>query len=203
MATKRALQNCTEALDTLSVPYPLDLEAWLSDLAGEDVCWLLAHADDGVIWGRVTGAGVETVRNSASGNHDAVLIEALCPVLRLETLQTLRLFNSQAEMLLWRGSAPDQWQARIISSQLRANGERFAHCLDEHHLLWGNSATAVSTDFTLLRDSGQGLQHIVPLAIDSTELPLKLFVRHFVQADATGFAQIVASRLVNLGENDV
>lgn len=194
----RKIETRREVLETLTPSG--DPVAWLIAQAGDGGFYLLAHADDGVIWGRVTDGSLIT-------SHDAAVLHdttqgtnytEISPPLREVTLQSARLFNNDCEILLWRDDS--SWRARAIYT---ANGDQatFYEAIDELQLLWGNQAEAISDTFMLLSDSGQGLRHIAPVAITADALPLRLRVRHLISEDETGFARITASRLVTLEEN--
>ncbi len=191
---KREIKPCREVLQMLDVSTPLDPATWLVQQAGNSECYLLAHADDGLIWGKVEKGVLTTSHDAARGTPYA----EVSPPLREVTLQSARLFNNDCEILLWRDDS--SWRARAIYT---ANGDQatFYEAIDERQLLWGNQAEAISDTFTLLSDSGQGLRHIAPVAISADALPLRLRVRHLISEDKTGFARITASRLVTLEEN--
>lgn len=68
-------------------------DAWLTEQAQHHgLHFLLAHADDGVIWGRVDNDGL----------HTSHRIAAQSPQLRAVTLQQCRLFGPAGELLVWR-----------------------------------------------------------------------------------------------------
>jgi CRISPR-associated protein (TIGR03984 family) len=194
---KREIKPCREVLQMLDVSTPLDPATWLVQQAGNSECYLLAHADDGLIWGKVEKGVLTTSHDAARGTPYA----EVSPPLREVTLQTARLFNENGEILLWRDAETSAWQARMIYSTNDEGEATFVEAIDERQLLWGNEVAAISDTFTLLSDSGQGLRHIAPLAITADALPLRLRVRHLISEDKTGFARITASRLVTLEEN--
>lgn len=79
---------------------------WLSQrMQIHKLNYLLAHADDGVIWGRLDDERLNT-------SHDAAPEHA--PPLRTETLQTARIFGPDGELLIWRDEM-GAWTARLIS----------------------------------------------------------------------------------------
>lgn len=177
---------------------------WLLEQAHEySLKWLLAHADDGVIWGRVDSGRLvtsyEAARNHAHGRN-------VCLPLRIETLQQARLFAPHAELLLWRdGNKQETWHAGLIRDA--QNSDEAANALwtdafDEAQMLWGTHGDRLPDDFTLLRDGSQGLRHAVPLSLrldaDGKTDPPRLIVRHYLNGE--GLARIVASRLVELKE---
>jgi CRISPR-associated protein (TIGR03984 family) len=186
----RTIEDCKEALTFVDVPANLDLYAWLVEQAGGATFWLLAHADDGVIWGKVENGTLTTAWDVTQGTN----WPSVSPQLNLITLQTARLFNEKAELLLWRDDGYN-WKARLIQSVEADQGASFCECLDEYHFLWGNRADAVTDTFTLLSDSGQGFHHIVPHA---TAKGSKLKVRYLIAEDKSGYKRIAANRLVCL-----
>lgn len=193
----RKIECCCEILKTLDVSTPFDPVAWLTQQADSTTSYLLAHADDGVIWGKVEN-GALTTSHDAARNTDH---KDISPPLREVTLQTARLFNENREIMLWRDTETGAWRARMIYAANDDQAATFVEAIDERQLLWGNQAEAISDTFTLLSDSGQGLRHIVPVGIPADALPLRLRVRHLILEDETGFAHIAASRLVTLEEN--
>jgi len=189
--TERKIYSCKEVLLPVTVPVDLNLHTWLVEQAGGATCWLLAHADDGVIWGKVENGTLTTAWDVTQGTN----WPSVSPQLNLITLQTARLFNENAELLLWRDDNKSGWSARLIQSVEADQGASFCECLDEYHFLWGNRADAVTDTFTLLSDSGQGFHHIVPHA---TAKGSKLKVRYLIAEDKSGYKRIAANRLVCL-----
>lgn len=180
-----------------------DAHVWLETKALDyRLTWLLAHADDGVIWGRLDGGHLTTSYDAAQGNSEALLV---CPPLRLETIQQARLFAEQAELLLWRGGNKT-WHARLIRNAKDGDTVEWQDAIDEPQILWGTDPLPLQHGFTLMRDGAQGLRHAVPLEVrdHSTEQsrPLRLDVRHYLKDDPTGFTRIVASRLLALRQEE-
>jgi CRISPR-associated protein (TIGR03984 family) len=191
---KRALKECRAALQPVQVESPT--RDWLQQRARDHgLKYLLAHADDGVIWGRLDGEVLRIARDAAGENREAF---ACSPPLRVETLQQARLFGELAELLVWREDAG--WKARLIRDEV-AEQIAWKEAIDEHQLLWGTHGTALEMDFTLFRDGTQGLRHALPMALvtgaaDGKATPHRLLVRHYLADE--DFARIVASRLVDL-----
>src|SRR5205807_79238 len=78
---------------------------WLSQqMRTHELKYLLAHADDGVIWGRLDGEELIT-------SHD--LEPKYSPPLRVETLQMVRIFAPVGELLVWHDEA-GAWAGRLI-----------------------------------------------------------------------------------------
>jgi len=169
----------------MNLPDQLTVE-WMREQAHKyQLVYLLAHADDGVIWGRFENGKLVT-------SHDVA--PNISPRLRPETLQQCRLFGPQAEILLWRDAAG--WHGRLAQEKL---GDKH---LDELHILWGTDAVYKEHNFTLLTEGQRGLRHVVPIPVEQAVLDgraLKLRVRHILGQDQDGCVQIQASRLVGFG----
>lgn len=197
-----------------------DLREWLQKQAqtlDNKETWLLAHADDGVIWGKIEAGALMT---STDAEKEAVdrypEVRGCSPELRRETLQTARLFGENAELLLWRDEEGFRW--RVLQDLPDETGEGAsdggdairldAGSLDESQVLWGTKAVPLQNGFTLMVEGEQGLLHVVPYNLPPGEFrheeremnrPLRLKVRHYAtQDEETGFTRITASRLVGL-----
>ena len=162
--------------------------------------YLLAHADDGVIWGRLDGQELIT-------SHDVA--PEYSPPLRAETLQTVRVFAHAGELLVWRDEA-GQWAGRLIAEAapdataeaMPGATDKWTEAFDEQQVLLGTNARPQMRDFALMSEGSQGLFHVVPLnltgQIDEQIRPLRLVVRHYLKADNYGFLRVNASRLLSL-----
>lgn len=154
--------------------------------------YLLAHADDGVIWGHF--------RTRHLSISNAVLDQS--PSLRLITLQQCRIFGTDGEVLLWK--ANDTWNARFLVDPPDDD------CIiEERQLLWGTHGRKYEAEgFTCLKDGSQGLEHAVPfteIELDGDgrlTRPVRLVVHHFIDYDGGGLARIALSRLVDLTIED-
>ncbi len=178
------------------------LKNWLTEQAKTyALTTLLAHADDGVIWGTLAEG---TLKLSAEA------FPLVSPELRAVTLQECRLFSEQAELYLWRDE-DDRWRARLIQD----NQGREGGALDEQQILWGTQAKDERDGFTLLSDGAQENQHAPPLSQadmrfdpDNNYRPARLWVRHYLANDTeadtidpkfqVGLSYIALSRLVSL-----
>lgn len=189
----RRIEDCQEGLTLLDVQTSIDPIAWLIEQAADSDYWLLAHADDGVIWGLLLQGILTTGRDAAANTKHADKVNGITPPLRTITLQTARLFNGEREIYLWRDADTGGWRARVIGPI--ADGEQcvFAEAIDERYLLWGSHAQPITETFTLMEDGSQGLRHVLPVA--ATKRP-RLVVRQLISEDETGFKRISASRLV-------
>jgi len=81
-----------------------DPAAWMVKHAQQyNLRYLLAHADDGVIWGRIDNSELHTSHGIAPAS----------PSLHPSTLQQARLFSPAGELLLWRDD--NGWRAAWLS----------------------------------------------------------------------------------------
>ncbi|GIV98040.1 MAG: CRISPR-associated protein [Herpetosiphonaceae bacterium] len=184
---ERVRTTTSTSVISLPVDTGRDLRGWLAVQAVEHrLTWLLAHADDGVIWGVRRGDG------SLALSCDVFPQGALA--LRWDTLQQCRLFGEDGELLLWRG--PHGWQARL---RLDRGGEPIS-VIDEKQLLWGTQARESRDGFTVLVEGAQGIVHAPPLTVEAGSLPsrVRLLVRHYLGEDHAGVVRIRHSRLVKL-----
>lgn len=175
-----------------------DLVGWLCDYA-DGCAYLLAHTEEGVIWGRFDEDQLVIVADvfpSSTADYAGVLLARLDVV----TLWQCRMFGPDVEVMLWRSE--QGWRARRITDQ--TDPERLA--LTEAQILWGDHAEQRQQGFTLLADGSQGLRHAVPCEIPATAFnnpqnprPVRLVVRHYLEEDQqTGVSHIAYSRLVDI-----
>ena len=182
---KPSVEHC----DPPDFPDNHGLRDWLEGQAKKhNLRYLLAHAEDGVIWGRFDSARLTT-----SGDVFDQLAK-----LRSQTLQQCRMFGDKCEVMLWK--IGKDWKARSIEDTNNQD------CLpDEHQILWGTKAEKEKDGFTLVADGQEGLKHAVPLVsipFDQSKnlyRPLRLTVRHYLDEEPnTGIVRVYLSRLVNL-----
>ena len=186
------------------------LRAWfLKQAEDHSLTLLLAHADDGVIWGEM-----QEGKLALSGEA----FPQVSPPLRAKTLQQARLFGLDAEVLLWR-DGDGAWHARAIRDEAvsdevacdKADTIDTQWYFDEPQIQWGDHILDVVDGFTLVADGQRGMQHAVPLAgiqgcFDEPQgnapgacRPLRLGVRHYLeQQKDDGALVIVQSRLTGL-----
>jgi CRISPR-associated protein (TIGR03984 family) len=161
---------------------------WLDKQAKEHgLNYLLAHAEDGVIWGHFKDGKLVT-----SGD-----VFPQCAKLRSHTLQQCRVFGEKAEVMLWK--VGQNWKARSIEDGYLSKNDYIC----EKQILWGTQPEEEhKKGFTLVSDGSQGLKHAVPLTginfNGKDSRPLRLKVRHYIDYDESGVARIYLSRLVNL-----
>lgn len=178
----------------------------VADTSG--MTYLLAHADDGVIWGKFANEEFHTSYEVDPKRADPH--RRISPELDGITLQQAFLFNTACEIRLFRDELGN-WQ----SCKIDDNGVDANECIDELQILWGDYVNKkdgyprnMQHDFTLVRDKiQQGLDHMLPIKITASDinknLRARLRIRHFIETDEnTGEARIALSRLVNLEVKD-
>lgn len=143
--------------------------------------YLLAHADDGVIWGYVDGAELKL-----SGS----VFPHLSPQLRPQTLWEARLFGENAEWHVWR--TEDGWQSCTVTDGV---GEP-VRVFDERFILWGTDEMEPSKNgFHPIQEADLGIVHAPPIKMAGRHT-LRLSVRHYVAYDDNGAAYVKISRLI-------
>lgn len=176
--------------EVMSVEIPArfteDPAQWLEDWSGEKdsptLPYLLAAADDGVIWGQF----IQQQLKLAGDEFPQVAVK-----LRGKTLQTLRLFGPAGELFIWR-TGSGSFHGRLIAD----GAEVPARCFERNQLLWGTQLET-KNGFSLMQEGAQGLHHAPPMALDSDQR-CYLRVRHYVSYDKQDQATIPLSRLVKL-----
>jgi CRISPR-associated protein (TIGR03984 family) len=179
-----------------SLPIVGDALDWLKQQA-KDGDVLLAHQDDGVVWGKAR-------EDRDWVTSDAVL--STSPALEGDRLWSARLFNAQHEILLWR-DGDGNWRAREIADEMGEGEPDFTEWYDEPQLLWGDNGkhkkVVGDVTFAVLEEGAQGLRHAPPI-----ELPFDahgslgsstracVLVRHYLAKEDV--ARVIASRLVRL-----
>lgn len=191
---------CQTSIENISEQ---SLQDWLKQQAKiYQLPYLLAHAEDGVIWGRFD------TDNGSLITAREVFPECKFPELRLNTLQQCRVFGKAGEVLLWNSNG--KWRSRLFletkASELITKKQ--IGVIPESQILWGTKGQENKEhSFTLLSDGSQGLKHAVPrtgINFDRNEnekqpkRPVKLEVHHYFCYDSDGVARIFISRLVSL-----
>jgi CRISPR-associated protein (TIGR03984 family) len=188
------IQAIAEASEVKYFSSPEEFHSWLREQAeSHQFKYLLAHADDGVIWGRFDNGKLTTAEQVFYPCDFNVYF----PKLRLLTLQQCRIFGKNGEVLLWRMS-DGKFKWRFI-------GNPEEDKISESQILWGTNGIK-KDNFTLLWDGSQGLKHAVPftdIELDGDRLvqPVRLVVHHYITYDADGVARIDRSRLVDLSSD--
>lgn len=187
----REIKQGTSSTQSLTVNPPTDdVRDWLTMQATTyDLRWLLAHCDDGVIWGELRDKTLALSCDQAAFPKAGL-------TLRWETLQQARLFGEAGEILIWPG--PQGWQARLRRDN---TGEPIEY-IDEPHILWGNRqapGTIPQHGFLQIAEGSQGIIHAPPIRRAPTDRErARLCVRHYLAEAETGMVRIVAIRLVRL-----
>ncbi|BAY87719.1 hypothetical protein NIES267_72430 (plasmid) [Calothrix parasitica NIES-267] len=173
-----------------------DIKTWLEEQATKyKLDYLLAHADDGVIWGKFQ-------------NGSLITADSIFPQfakLRESTLQQCRFFGETSEVMLWKiDDGESEFKARLVE-----DGDlKKEDYIPENQILWGTHGEK-RDGFTLLRDGTQGLKHAVPFTEIELKTegelkhPVRLQVRHYIDYDDAGVARIYLSRLVGLTAKDI
>jgi CRISPR-associated protein (TIGR03984 family) len=181
----KLIEDAQDIIDTPS------LYNWLQAKAKQyELQYLLAHAEDGIIWGHFREQNYQLV---TSGDDD---VFPQLTKLRLCTLQQCRIFGKNTEVMLWKVGQDDS-KARSIEDKDLSEEDY----IPEEQILWGTKAEKESNGFTLVSDGSQGLKHAVPLSESfkgKDSRPLRLKVRHYIDYDESGVARIYLSRLVDL-----
>jgi len=168
-----------------------DLPTWLVAHAPPEAPYLLAHATDGVIWGRVDGGRLIRAGEAFPGEP------AIDVALRSETLQTARLFGPEGELYVWRVGS--RFGYRLLVDEV--GGPETAVFADQQRL-WGTRGERGrenrAAGFTLLVDGRQGLRHAPPVVGLMPDQRVALRLQHYVAYDAVGQAYVSESRLVDL-----
>lgn len=177
---------------TDTADFAADPAAWVTARMNPGMPWLLVHVDDGVIWGRWQADGGLLLSSDLFA--DPKRHPATGAKLQGMTVQQLRIFGPEGEILLWRDD--DDFQGRRV-----ADGSSMPEdCWEEQHILWGTRQEE-QQGFTLLEEGDQGQIHAVPLSVADNQRAA-LTVRHYLAADEDGQASVVMSRLTNLGIYD-
>lgn len=184
--------------EPLKLPANFDIKTWLEAQASQyKLKFLLAHAEDGIIWGKFQDGNLTTA--------DSVFSQFA--KLRKLTLQQCRIFGEHSEVMLWKADDSDNgFKARLIEDQDMDKKE----CIHEYQILWGTHGDKRDSEgFTLLWDGKQGLKHAVPFTDIELEKdgklkrPVRLKVNHYIDYDDAGVARIYLSRLVNLTAKEI
>ncbi len=175
----------TTAVNVKVLSESIDPVVWLrQQIDSMPSALLLAHADDGVIWGKVANGALVTMPEDVP--------------LRMTTLQQARLFSPDRECCVWR-DGDGTFHRRIV---VDGGGETVEY-FDEDQVLWGDRAEPLDNGFTKMSDGAQGLVHYVPIRVTkarSSVRPLRLTVRHYLHTDEHGFVRVAFSRLAALKE---
>ena len=180
--------------NTPILPAPTDenVREWLAEQMNENkLTFLLAFADDGVIWGRMDG-GLLVIAHEASQKDDKKNYTQL----RGKTLQQAYVFSDKMEVRLFRDEM-GKWKALNIEDE----GE----IITESQILWGDKLDEEKKQpthpgFMRLLAERKGIPpQIVPYkaGFDATKC-VRLEVHHMVKYNEDGEAYVELSRLAGL-----
>jgi CRISPR-associated protein (TIGR03984 family) len=144
--------------------------------------YLLAYADDGVVWGRV-----EDGRVALPSGH----------TLRSVTLQEARIFNEASELLIRRRDS-DRFQLRLIEDDIQEDPD-WRDCIDESYLLLADrvlGAPAAGFSEVVAGSTGRRYLQSLPVVSKNGHLRVCLAVRHYVSPSCR--ARVVSSRMLDL-----
>lgn len=161
------------------------LLAWYKNAQNPEMPYLLAHTDDGVVWG-IIEKGVLNL--SSQQQWQAVSRQAQLTGMKI---QQLRLFGPAGELFFWRVEE-GVFNGRYLTDAPTPPTDSY----EEYHLLWGEGVET-GGKFTLLRDGEQELYHAPPLP-QARGRRVRLKVRHYIEYDARQQAYVGLSRLVDL-----
>lgn len=176
----------------LPAPTDSNVREWLTTQMKESgLTYLLAFADDGVIWGRMDDDTL-VIAHEASQKVDKQNFAEL----RDKTLQEAHLFGKDAEVRLFHDELGD-WKALKIEDE----GE----VITESQILWGDKLgdkdQPLNEKFTKLLADRKGIPaQILPVKREeyATGKLIRLEVRHLVDFNEDGEAYITLSRLAGL-----
>jgi CRISPR-associated protein (TIGR03984 family) len=162
-----------------------DLREWLQTYASDKkLSYLLAFADDGVIWGWFDGKQLATAPETWAQ-------------LRIQTIQRIHIFGQAGELRIFR--TRDGFE----TTWLEDAGWEPSNWINERYLLWGEGEYS-KDNFTLMVEGLQGLRHMPPVP-DGQGKSAYIDVRHYIRYDIQGQAYISHSRLLGVdtlsGEN--
>jgi len=176
--------------------------AWFEHVTGKgeapaselDLRWLLAHCDDGVVWGR---------HDATAWRLSSEPFPDISPRMAPNSVQQLRLFGPACELLFWR--VDGGFCGRMLTHG-PDSAEGSLHPEVQEYLLVGDRVVQPAREgFTVVGD-GRGSRHAVPLSCPESEFPaqprrhpLRLKVWHYFTADSeSGLVRVVASRLADV-----
>ena len=169
-----------------------DTRTWLEGQLSEGKPWLLVHADDGVIWGKLDEN--EKLILSSDVFDSPAEYPAIAVELRAATIQQARVFGLAGELLVWRTG--EGFAGRQIADGQTTPDDAY----EETQLLWGVvKETRSDKGFTLLVEGQQGQCHAVPLTLAYPQRA-GLKVRHYVSYDDHSQAYVDLSRLMDVQE---
>jgi len=171
-----------------------------------DPLWLLAHCDDGVIWGIVEHDALRLPMAFASRADVAI------PRPRAVTIQQLRIFGSGGELLVWRNEDVDRpsggdgsgWlRGRLLLDQPIDPSRPHTEPKPERWLLFGDSleSSGGESAFAVVAERRRRRVQVVPVAEEHLDgrFRVALNVKHYFECDGeSGCVRRAITRLVSL-----
>lgn len=160
--------------------------------------WLLAHCDDGVVWGKRDDQQSPWLLSN-------VPFPKISPLLIEGNLQQLRLFGAEREVLVWRTEIGFAGRILVDDGAVFSNGDPLRPKHERHVLVGDRLLAGPVGGFSLVGDA-RGSRHAVPVECRGEDFlqqgrpytPLRLQVRHYVNQNESGVVRVATSRLVNL-----
>jgi len=166
-----------------------DLRSWLTRVWPFGAAWLLARADDGVIWGMIANGELRVGGDERPGEVRP---------LRRETVQDLKVFSPEGELRLWRRDA--ELRAALVTTADAPPGQHFVTAEDRSFPLLGSPDNGQQPGSFSRYRGGAGQQHFVPV-FDLP--PLWLDARFYYAATDSGVLRMFEYRLLSLsGQGD-
>lgn len=162
----------------------------------ENALWLLAHCDDGVVWGKRYD-----LKDPWYLSH--VPFPDISPKVSKRNLQQLRIFGSTQEVLIWRIEGSFRGRTLTDTEEI----ENALQPITEEHILVGDRLLADPKEGFSLVGEANGTRHAVPFRCEVADFqaqgrvqwPLRLTVKHYLAKDnETGSLRIAVSRLVHV-----
>lgn len=159
--------------------------------------YLLAFADDGVIWGKLANGVLVTSRDAAKNKFPDEPIKWTSPEFREETLQQVFIFSKASEVRLFKDELGNWNTLRVVDASVASD-----EIIIESQILWGNQSVGNTQDgFLQVSEFRKGIPNQFlpvdePLGNDDC---VRLEVHHLVEYDeSTGEARVAISRLAGL-----
>lgn len=168
------------------------LKGRILDLWSNGSGWVLGHAMDGLLWGKIA-AGRMVLANDADPTWGAPLKRA--------NLLDLRVFNRTKEMRIW--PADGMLQCCLV---YESQGEAPSLAYDEHQIFIAGKRRAFleanGVKFSLI-EGPSGQCHAIPVDWNGERQIQRLWVRHYVfPRNDNGMLAVTESRLLDIAPLD-
>jgi CRISPR-associated protein (TIGR03984 family) len=158
--------------------------------------YLLAFADDGIIWGRLVNGVLITSHDAAKSKFPDDPTKWNSPEFREETIQQIFIFGKDSEVRLFKDELGNWKTLRVVDASVDSD-----EIIIESQILWGDQSEGDAQDgFLQVSEFRKGIpnQYLPvdgPLGKDDC---VRLKVHHLVEYGETGEARIAISRLAGL-----